>query len=127
MSLFGHALLSVKSVNDNPGRSLDTAFQPSINNLTLVSYSVQQGISSILSAQTASVVLLCDATSTPTTPRARLRVSRGALGLLSGFTQTHGGTLSFLVPAGWYVLLDTSDTAGGTNTLLEQSEIAIGL
>lgn len=119
------AAFSIAGVNA-PDRALNSAFQPSADKDVWVSYSVSQDISSVLTAQTALCTLECDDSNPPTTARCSVGASRGALGLLSGFAQTHRGTLQMLVPAGWYVRLNTAGTTGNaTNTIVQQTEIPL--
>lgn len=98
-----------------PARFLNSAgFQISATKHVLVSYSVKIVCTATIgSAQDGKVELLSDAGATPTAIRATAQHScaatlAAALQLVSGQTVQ----LSYLVPAGHYVRLITSQTAG---------------
>lgn len=110
-------------VSESENRELGESFQISDSSVSLVCYTIEQSVASVITSQNARVSLLCDENNPPTTLRAQIQLSRGPLSLLSGFVQTHKGTLNFSVPAGWYVKLDSSGTTGSaSNTLSAQCE-----
>lgn len=106
-----------------PTRVLGTAFQPSLTKAVLCNYGIFQQVQSIiLTAGNVKTELLCDAANPPTTVQTSAQLS------VSGVAATVGNTstISFIVPAGWYVLLKTTNISGASNTqvLASQNEEA---
>lgn len=110
--------------NSALGRALNTTFMPSATRPTWVSYSIN-----ILTTNNENglVELRSDAASPPTTIRASRRSSFSVSGIL-GVTGNGNDTnaLNFLVPAGHYVRLVTTNTAGTpTFSIVSQTEITL--
>lgn len=108
-----------------PSRSLNSAFQPSALRPTLVTYSVKiESAISIAGGAAGRARLLSDASNPPTTIRAE--TSSGVTGtavLGVAMTVTGGGAMTYEVPAGHYVEIDTAATIGSpTFTLAAQVE-----
>lgn len=112
-----------------PARVLGTAFQPSATKATLVSYSAKTLVTNPLIAgtSTGTVRLLSDAANPPATERCRAEATSAVgLAVSIALTTSNTSTLTYIVPAGHYVLL--SSTGGGTftNTLAAQTEETLG-
>jgi hypothetical protein len=86
----------------NPARVLNVSFQPSATDPTFVHYSVRI---TTIAAELGRVDLLSDAANPPVTVRAR--IAGGA-----AVAMTTEGVLSYIVPAGHFVLLQTVNEAG---------------
>lgn len=116
------------SAPENNSRSLNSAFQPSSTRPVLVSYSVRvvSGIS-LSGGASGRVELLSDASNPPTTSRGR--VAGGVTGTVVvglSISDTAEGTLTYLVPAGHFVKLGTTNETGTpTYTLTQQHEIVM--
>lgn len=123
-----HPLPTVASAT--PARTLNSAgFQPSTTKAVWVTYSVRITCSASLSGnQDGKVELMCDANATPTTVRATVQ-NRNSVAIAIALTIVNEQTaqLSYLVPAGHYVrLISTQTTGSPTITLINQAEVTIG-
>ena len=112
----------------SPSRSLGTAFQPSATRPTFVSYSGRIVSQITLSGgQSGRIELRSDASNPPTTVRAR--VAGGATGtVVAGVSQsdTAEAPLSYIVPAGHFVLLQSvNETSTPTYSIGAQVEIVL--
>lgn len=112
-----------------PTRTIGTAFQPSATNAVLCIYSIQIACTaSLTGGQAGQVQLLSDANNPPTTVRATIanqNTSTLTIGLTVINNQT--ATLSYLVPAGHYVKLVSTNTTGTpTYTMVSQTEEVLG-
>lgn len=105
------------------GRTLRTNFQPSERRPVLVTYSVQI---TVTSGENGMVQLISDASSTPTTVRSQISHGLTITGLLTGGTGIVTGTLTYLVPKGHYVRIQTTNTAGTPAfSLVAQTEMPL--
>lgn len=96
------------AVASTPSRTLGTAFRPSTDRLTLVTYSASADCTITLSGgQEGRVELLSDSANPPTTIRADVAGCRNTGTVVVGMNQVIGvrGTASYLVPVGDYVLV----------------------
>lgn len=112
-----------------PTRSLNAAFRPSTDKTTLVSYSVRVSATNPLLAgsSTATVVLRSDASTTPTTERARAECRASvALAVSVAITNAQVIPLTYIVPAGHYVLLASSGNGTFSAEIVSQVEEALG-
>lgn len=112
-----------------PTRTLNTAFRPSTTKATLVNYSVQvQAATPLLAGSaTATVELLSDAAATPTTVRARASVGQQVgLSVSVAITDSNVIPLSYIVPAGHYVLLKSTVAGTASASIVAQTEEALG-
>jgi hypothetical protein len=112
----------------NNSRTLGTVFQPSATRPTLVVFSVRVVSAITLTTGAAGrVELLSDSSATPTTVRARVAGGiTGALVVGASLTDTAEGTLTWLVPAGDYVkLASTNETGTPTYSITAQYEIVL--
>lgn len=110
----------------SPARALNSAgFQPSVTKPCMVSYSVKiTCTATILGGQDGKVELMCDANSTPTTVQATAQ-NRSSVSLAIALTAINEQTLplTWLVPAGYYVRLISTQTQGApTFALINASE-----
>lgn len=112
--------------NSAPGRALNTNFQPSVSRPTLVIYTVR-----IQGAATANLTggrceLRSDSAATPTTNRCQVRSEWKVTGTLTTMNQQVDGVLTYLVPAGDFVRLNTTvENGAATFTLIAQTEIVL--
>lgn len=112
-----------------PARALGTAFRPSTTKATLCTYSVQvQAATPLLAGSaTATVELLSDANATPTTVRARASVGQQVgLSVSIAITDSNVIPLSYIVPAGHYVLLKSTTAGTASTSIVAQVEEALG-
>jgi hypothetical protein len=121
------ALTDTFTVTNN-SRTIGTAFQPSATRPTLVSFSVRVVSGLTLSGGAAGrVELRSDSGATPSTVRAR--VAGGATGTVVvgiSMSDTAEGTMTYLVPAGHYVLLQSvNETGTPTYSITAQYEIVL--
>lgn len=98
-----------------PSRTLNSAgFQPNANRPCWVTYSVRiVSVSSVTGGQQGLVQLLSDSNATPTTARAQGR--GGQTGTLSIGLTVQDDTVAivkYLVPAGDYVIIKTTNVTG---------------
>lgn len=111
-------------------RTLNSAgFQPSATNAVFAVYSIQISCTaSLTGGQAGQVQLLSDSNATPTTVRATI-ANQNTSGLTIGLTVVNNqtATLTYLVPAGHYVKLVSSNTTGTpTYTFVSQTEEVLG-
>lgn len=112
-----------------PTRAIGTAFRPSTTKATLCTYSVQvQAATPLLAGSaTATVELLSDANATPTTVRARASVGQQVgLTVSVAITDSNVIPLSYIVPAGHYVLLKSTTTGTASTSIVAQTEETLG-
>lgn len=124
----GPAGLGAVSVS-TPSRVFGTAFQPSTSKAVLVSYSVRTQVTNplLVGTSTATVRLLSDANNPPTTERARAEATSGVgITVTIALTTSNTAVISYLVPAGHWVLLASSGQGTFANTLVTQVEEALG-
>lgn len=112
----------------NNSRTLGSAFQPSATRPTLVSFSVRVVSALTLAGGAAGrIELRSDSAATPTTVRGR--VAGGATGTVVvgiSLTDTSEGTLTYLVPAGHFVVLQgVNETATPTYSITAQYETVL--
>lgn len=116
-------LVSVTPTATN--RALGTAFQPSATKAVFVSYSVKTSVTNPLLAGTsvATVTLLSDAGSNPTTERDRAEATSSVgLAVSIALTTSNTATLSYVVPAGHWVKLVSTVTGTGSTAIVSQVE-----
>lgn len=112
-----------------PTRALGAAFRPNTTKAVLCSYSLQITAATPLLAGAASAVveLLSDAAATPTTLRARGSIGQQVgLSVSIAITDSNTIVLSYIVPAGHYVLLKSTITGTATASIVAQTEQALG-
>lgn len=112
-----------------PTRAIGTAFRPSTTKATLCTYSVQvQAATPLLAGSaTATVELISDANATPTTVRARASVGQQVgLAVSVAITDSNVIPLSYIVPAGHYVLLKSTTTGTASTSIVAQTEETLG-
>lgn len=98
------------NATSTPTRTFGVAFQPSADRMTRVQYSARVvAESTVIAPQGGRIELLCDATNPPTTVRGR--VAAGVTVSSGTVSVTNEGVLTYLVPPGHYVLLQTVDEA----------------
>jgi len=122
-----HPALTVAA--STPTRVLNTAFTPNANRPVWCSYTVNLTVTNPLLAGTsvATVILLSDTNTTPTTERARASNSSSvALSVTVQLTSPQAVQLQYLCPAGHKVLLTSSVSGTATATLGAQTEVALG-
>lgn len=111
-----------------PSRSIGSAFQPSTTQPTYVSYALRVVSSITLSGgQAGRIELRSDSSNPPSTVRGR--VAGGATGTVVvgvSMSDTAEGTISYIVPAGHYVLLQSVNETG-TPTYSINSQVEIPL
>jgi hypothetical protein len=110
-------------------RVFGTAFQPSKDKATLVTYSVKTQVTNPLLVGTsiATAKLLSDASNPPTTERARVEASSGVgVTVTLNMTTSNTAPLSYLVPAGHWVLLTQAVQGTGAVSIVAQTEEALG-
>ncbi len=103
------------AVASTPSRTLGTAFRPSTNRLSLVTFSASADCTITLSGgQEGRVELLSDSSNPPTTIRSDVTGCKNTGTVVVGVTVVVGtrGTASYLVPAGDFVLLRTVNVTG---------------
>lgn len=110
-----------------PSRALGAAFQPqtSAGRLTMVSYAARAACDiTIAGGQRGRIELRVDSNNPPTTVRGRVACGMtGTVVVGVALTDTTEGELSYLVPAGDYVLLDAVNEVGTpTYSITTQSE-----
>lgn len=109
-------------------RALGTAFQPSATKATFVSYSVKTSVTNplLVGTSTATVTLLSDAATTPTTERARVEASSGVgVSVTLALTTSNTAQLSYVVPAGHWVRLVSSVSGTGMTAIVSQVEATL--
>lgn len=115
-------------VPTNPVRALNTNFTPNTTRPTLCIYTVQiQGQTTLLSGDDGTIELRSDTATPPVTVRCsvRNRIAQ-ALGVTVGTQSAIRGTLTYLVPAGHNVRLQTIVTlAAPIFTLITATEITL--
>jgi len=112
-----------------PSRVLGTAFQPSATKYTLVIYSIRTQVTNPLLAgsSTATVQLMSDTNTTPTTERGRVAAeSSVGVAVAIAITTANTAQLSYLVPPGHYVRLVSTVTGTGATSIIRQTEEAFG-
>lgn len=112
-----------------PTRAIGTAFRPSTTKATLCTYSVQvQAATPLLAGSaTATVELLSDANATPTTVRARASVGQQVgISVSIAITDSNVIPLSYIVPAGHYVLLKSTTAGTASTSIVAQTEETLG-
>lgn len=110
-------------------RTLGVAFRPSTTKAVWVSYTIRTQVTNPLLAGTSSaeVVLYSDAATTPTVERGRVGASSGVgLAVAIALTTANTATVSFIVPAGWYVLLTSNVSGTGSASIISQVEVTLG-
>lgn len=110
-------------------RALNSAFRPNASKATFVSYTVQLGANTPLLAGSASalVQLLSDAATAPTTERCRGSIGQQVgLSVSVAITDSNSVVLTYIVPAGHYVLLKSTITGTGTASIVSQTEQTLG-
>lgn len=98
-----------------PSRTLGTAFKPSADRMTMVTYSASADCTITLSGgQEGRVELLSDSANPPTTIRADVIGCKNTGTVVVGVTQVVGtrGTASYIVPVNDYVLVRKVDVTG---------------
>lgn len=112
-----------------PTRVIGTAFQPSATKQTLVSYSVQITCTATIGGnQNGKIELLSDASNPPTTIRATAQ-NRTAVSLAIALQAINEQTtqLTYLVPAGHFVRLVSTQTTGTPAfAIISQTEETLG-
>lgn len=122
-------LSSIAVTPSTPTRAIGTAFRPSTTKATLCTYSVQvQAATPLLAGSaTATVELLSDANATPTTVRARASVGQQVgLSVSIAITDSNVIPLSYIVPAGHYVLLKSTVAGTASTSIVAQTEETLG-
>lgn len=112
-----------------PSRSIGTAFQPSATKAILCAYSIKITCTATIgNGADGKVELFSDASNPPTTLRATIQNANTitlAVTLQSINAQT--SVLTYLVPAGHYVKLVSTQTTGSpTFAIISQTEEALG-
>lgn len=122
MPLSPDNLLAIFSAN-TPARVLESSFQPSNSRPTLVLYSIQLSVTSILlGGAIRTVSLLSDASDPPTTPRAS--ISNSLSDVVATNTQT--SELMYLVPREHFVKISVTNSSGtGSVSMVNQTEIIL--
>lgn len=108
-----------------PTRVLGTAFQPSATKAVFVSYAIKTSVTNplVLGTSTATVALLSDAASTPTTERGRVEATSGVgLSVTIALTTSNTAQLSYVVPAGHWVRLASTVSGTGSTAIVSQVE-----
>ncbi|MET0568769.1 MAG: hypothetical protein ABWZ74_06790 [Hyphomicrobiaceae bacterium] len=112
-----------------PARTLGAAFQPHATKAVAVSYSARTQVTNPLVAgsSTARVRLFSDANNPPTTERCRVNAeSSVALAVAIAITTANTAPLSYIVPAGHYVLLTADGTGTHAESIVAQTEEVLG-
>lgn len=112
-----------------PTRAFGTAFRPSTDKATLVAYSVKTQVTNplLVGTSTGTVRLLSDANNPPTTERGRAEATSGVgITVSIALTTSNTAVLSYIVPAGHYVLLQSTGAGTFTNSLVAQTEETLG-
>ncbi len=108
-----------------PTRALGAAFQPSATKATFVSYSVKTSVTNplLVGTSTATVTLLSDAATTPTTERGRVEATSGVgVSVTLALTTSNTAQLSYVVPAGHWVRLVSTVSGTGSAAIVSQVE-----
>jgi hypothetical protein len=126
----GIANIAMAPVPAQPARALDTPFQPSLTRPTLCIYTVEiaVGIGNGNPSGNGSVDLCSDPFNPPTTKRcAVVNDITGQMEFPGDFIVLRPtGILVFLVPATWWVSMETASTGGGPSfALTSVSEIVL--
>lgn len=110
-------------------RVLNTNFQPHATKWVKVCYSVKVQVTNplLVGTSTGTVKLLSDASNPPTTERARAESTSG-VGVTVTLALTTSNTieLTYIVPPGHYVRLDSTGAGTFTNSIVSQVEEVIG-
>lgn len=114
---------TISGVVTTPARAFDTVFQPSLTKIMQLHYAIDLSVAiSLTAGQSVTVALLAGPTNPPTAIRDEKTFGvSGTLIIGINLTQSGRTTLSFPIPAGWYVKLTKSGT--GTATLVRQNEV----
>lgn len=110
-------------------RTIGTAFRPSTTNAVRVSYTIRTQVTNplLVGTSVATVILYSDANTTPTTERARVAAESGVgVTVTLALTTANTATLSYIVPAGHYVLLSSSVSGTGATSIVSQVEEVLG-
>jgi len=92
-------------------------------------YSIKTQVTNplLVGTSTATVKLLSDAATTPTTERARAEATSGVgITVTIALTTSNTATLSYICPAGHYVLLSSAVAGTGATSIVAQSEVVLG-
>lgn len=111
-----------------PARALGTAFQPSATKATFVSYAVKTSVTNplLVGTSTATVILLSDASATPTTERGRVEATSGVgVSVTLALTTSNTAQLTYVVPAGHWVRLVSTVSGTGSAAIVSQVEEAL--
>lgn len=112
--------------NSAPGRALNTNFQPSTIRPTLVIYTVRIAGVATANLTGGRVELRSDTANPPTTNRCQARSEWKVTGALTTMNQQQDAVLTYLVPTGDFVRLNTTIENGApTFTLVAQTEIVL--
>jgi hypothetical protein len=106
-------------------RALGTSFQPSATKATFVSYAVKTSVTNPLAigSSVATVTLLSDAATTPTTERGRVEAASSVgLAVSIALTTSNTAQLSYVVPAGHWVRLVSTVSGTGSTAIVSQVE-----
>lgn len=120
--------LPVVTPSTGTSRSLGTAWQPSATKAVEVTATINISTTTNVGGVSEGIVqCLSDSATTPTTLRTRVR-NRNAITLAIALQQVNDNTFSvtYLVPAGHYILFAGSGTGTFTNTLERVTECVIG-
>lgn len=106
-------------------RALGATFQPNPFKAVFVSYSVKTSVTNpaIAGTSSATVTLVSDAASTPTTERGRVEATSGVgVSVTLALTTSNTAALTYVVPAGHYVRLNSTTSGTGTTAIVSQVE-----
>lgn len=112
-----------------PTRTLNSNFTPNATKAVLCIYSVKTQVTNplLVGTSTATVQLLSDTATTPTTERARAEASSGVgITVTVALTTSNTATLTYLCPAGHKVRLASTTSGTGSVSIVSQTEIALG-
>ena len=106
-------------------RAFGAAFQPSATKATFVSYAVKTTVTNpaLAGASVATVQLLSDAGTAPTTERGRVEATSSVgLAVTIALTTSNTAQLSYVVPAGHWVRLVSTVSGTGSTAIVSQVE-----
>lgn len=125
-----HPALPIAVTPSTPARTIGGAtFQPHATKPVLCIYSIKTQVTNplLVGTSTATVQLLSDSASTPTTERGRVEASSGVgLTVTVALTTANTSLLVYLCPPAHYVKLVQTIAGTGQTSIVSQVEIALG-
>ncbi|UYW34471.1 hypothetical protein [Methylorubrum extorquens] len=109
-------------------RALGISFQPSTTKAVRVSYSIRTTVTNplLVGSSTATVILLSDASTPPTTERGRVEASSSVgLAVSVALTTSNTAPISYIVPAGHWVRLVSTVSGTGSTAIVSQVEATL--